>query len=106
MGAQMAMLPFIQQLDAAHAAGGAAAVEAAFTLLARENSECVTSLKGGDLAGDMGWLKLPETKPGHKIPKDVAAKITFVRTVLNLEIGEISDIVISEDGVHLLKRSA
>jgi len=86
--------------------GADSSVDVAFTKRCRAVSECSSSLKGGDLAGDMGWLKLPETKPGHKIPKDVAAKIAFVRTALNLDIGEVSDIVISDDGVHLLKRSA
>lgn len=85
---------------------GTSGHEAAFTQQCRAVSECPSSLKGGDLAGDIGWLKLPELKPGEKLSKEAAARLGVVRAALALDIGEISDIVVSEDGVHLLKRSA
>lgn len=104
--AEAAMLRILDALEESVAGGGAAAVEAAFTQHCRAVSECTASLKGGDLAGDIGWLKLPEVKPGEKLSKDLAAKAVVIRAALSLEIGEVSDIVVSEEGVHLLKRSA
>ena len=41
--------------------------QAAFTQQCRAMSECTSSLKGGELAGDVGWLKMPEVKPGEKV---------------------------------------
>jgi len=63
-------------------------------------------LKGGDLAGDIGWLKLPELKPGEKIPKELELRMLVIRTALSLAVNEVSDIVVSDKGVHLLKRAA
>jgi len=105
--AESSMLQVLGVLEAARTSGGGvAAAEAAFTQQCRANSECTSSLKGGDLAGDVGWLRLPEVKPGEKVPKDVAARVVVIRAALALEVGEVSDIVVSDDGVHLLKRSA
>lgn len=87
-------------------AKGSGNTDVAFTQAVRARSECTSSLKGGDLAGDLGWLKMPEVKVGERIPKDVAARMLFVRTAASLEIGELSDIVVDDDGVHILKRSA
>jgi len=42
------------------AAGDDAARSKAFTKLARDRSECQSCLKAGDMAGDLGWLKIGE----------------------------------------------
>merc|ERR1740121_238975 len=104
--AELAMLGVLTTLEEARAAGGAAAAEAAFTKQCRAVSECISSLKGGDLAGDVGWLRLPEVKPGEKISKEVAQKMLVARAALGLAVNEVSDIVVSDDGVKLLKRAA
>lgn len=104
--AEASMLQVLSALEEARARGGTAAAEAAFTQQCRAISECTSSLKGGDLAGDIGWLKLPEIKPGEKIPKELALRMQTIRTALSLAVNEVSDIVVSDDGVHLLKRAA
>jgi len=104
--AEASMLQVLSALEEARASGGAAAAEVAFTQQCRAISECTSSLKGGDLAGDIGWLKLPEIKPGEKIPKELALRMQTIRTALSLAVNEVSDIVVSDDGVHLLKRAA
>jgi len=75
--------------------GGAAA----FTDQCKKLSECDTSLKGGDLCGDMGWLDKDPAK-NRKVPGPV------VRAAFQLAVGQFSDIVSSERGVHLLLRTA
>lgn len=67
-----------------------------FTALCREQSECASSLKGSDLAGDLGWL----TKQERKLPAPL------VKAAFELEVGQLSDIVPSERGLHLLLRTA
>lgn len=104
--AEDAVLGVLKALEEARASGGVAAVEAAFTKQVRAVSECTSSLKGGDLAGDIGWLRLPEIKPGEKVSKQVAQRMLVIRAALGLAVNEVSDIVVSDDGVHLLKRAA
>lgn len=104
--AEAAVLGVLSALEEARASGGAAAAEAAFTKQCRAVSECTSSLKGGDLAGDIGWLRLPEIKPGEKISKELAQRMLVIRAALGLAVNEVSDIVVSDDGVHLLKRTA
>jgi parvulin-like peptidyl-prolyl isomerase len=77
------------------ASGGASA----FTIQCRAVSECDTALRGGDLAGDLGWLDRDEKK-NRKVPGPV------VRAAFTLNIGQLSDVVASERGVHLLLRTA
>eukprot|EP00928_Gymnodinium_smaydae_P040774 TRINITY_DN2761_c0_g5_i1.p1 TRINITY_DN2761_c0_g5~~TRINITY_DN2761_c0_g5_i1.p1 ORF type:complete len:480 (-),score=96.10 TRINITY_DN2761_c0_g5_i1:56-1495(-) len=71
----------------------------AFTAQCRGGSECDSAQKGGDLAGDLGWLAKDPAKN-----KRVPAAVT--RAAFRLEVGELSDIVCSERGVHLLLRTA
>jgi len=70
-----------------------------FTTQCRAVSECDTALRGGDLAGDVGWL---DTDPAKN--KKVPAAVT--RAALALVAGQMSDIVSSERGVHLVLRTA
>ena len=72
------LLEMLGALAAARASGGAQAEAAAFTQQCRALSECQSSLKGGDLAGDIGWLTLPVVKPGEKLPKEKAARYYFI----------------------------
>lgn len=65
-----------------------------FTQRCRELSECQSSLGVGDLAGDLGWVK-----PGkYGAPFDTAA--------FTLQVGQLSDLVDTEQGVHVLMRVA
>jgi len=89
--AESQMLGLLQELQF----GGAPA----FTERCRKMSDCDTSLKGGDLCGDLGWLDKDPTK-NKKVPASV------VRAALMLTIGQFSDIISSELGVHLLLRTA
>lgn len=71
---------------------------AAFTAQCRSSSECDTALRGGDLAGDLGWLDKDPAK-NRKVPA------TVVRAAFTLAVGQLSDIVASERGVHLVLRT-
>lgn len=72
---------------------------AAFTAKCKAISECDTALRGGDLAGDLGWLDRDPAK-NRKVPAAV------VRAAFLLAVGQLSDIVASERGLHLLLRTA
>jgi len=71
----------------------------AFTEKVRKLSECDTALRGGDLAGDLGWLDKDPAK-NRKIPGAV------IRNAFLLHVNQLSDLVASERGVHLLLRTA
>uniref|UniRef100_A0A6T1I8L9 Peptidylprolyl isomerase n=1 Tax=Alexandrium monilatum TaxID=311494 RepID=A0A6T1I8L9_9DINO len=66
----------------------------AFTPRCKELSECTTSLSAGDLAGDLGWVK--PGKLGQAI--DAAA--------FPLQVGQMSDLVDTEQGIHIIMRVA
>jgi len=70
----------------------------AFTQRCREISECSTSLTAGDLAGDLGWVK-----PGKNEAKFGPS---FDTAAFALQIGQLSDIIDSDSGVHILLRAA
>jgi len=80
--------------------------DALFTQKCRAISECSSSLKGGDLAGDVGWLQRPVEKPGEKPSREAASRHAVIRAALELKVGELSDILVSDDGVHVLLRMA
>lgn len=104
--AEAAMLELLLALQA-EAAQGAAAASRLFTERCRAVSECQSSLRGGEMAGDVGWQRYPAaSKPGEKVPKDIASRQAVIKAAFELEVGELSDILVSDDGVHLLKRSA
>jgi len=71
----------------------------AFTTRCKKDSDCDTKLRGGELAGDLGWLDKDPAK-NRKIPASV------VRAAFGLNVGQLSDIVASERGVHVLLRTA
>mmetsp|Transcript_33387 Transcript_33387/g.76226 ORF Transcript_33387/g.76226 Transcript_33387/m.76226 type:complete len:527 (-) Transcript_33387:75-1655(-) len=104
--AEAELLDILEELEAARSTGGTTAAEEIFTKKCRAVSECTSSLKGGDLAGDVGWLRLPEVRVGERLTKEQAVKMAFVKSAMALEIGDVSDIISSEDGLHLLKRTA
>lgn len=96
--AESALLGVLKEIDASG--------DAAFTKQCRAVSECSSSMKGGDLVGDVGWLARPVEKPGERPSREVASRQAVVRAAFDLEIGEISDVLVSDDGVHLLQRRA
>lgn len=96
--AEAILLDALVEIDA----GG----DAAFAQKCRAVSECSSSLKGGDLVGDVGWLAKPQEKPGEKPTREMASRYSVIRAALKLEVGELSDILVSDDGVHILQRRA
>eukprot|EP00927_Polykrikos_kofoidii_P040653 TRINITY_DN346_c3_g1_i1.p1 TRINITY_DN346_c3_g1~~TRINITY_DN346_c3_g1_i1.p1 ORF type:complete len:569 (-),score=94.20 TRINITY_DN346_c3_g1_i1:209-1915(-) len=68
-----------------------------FVALSKELSECQTASKGGGMCGDLGWLQSAEIRTFGEAFADCAK---------NLGVGQWSDIVTSQHGVHLLQRIA
>lgn len=78
-----------------------------FPSLCRSTSECQSALKGGDMAGDLGWLDqamLTSQDKAKTVRPELPAQV--LRVALELSIGQVSDIVSSDIGVHLLQRTA
>jgi NIMA-interacting peptidyl-prolyl cis-trans isomerase 1 len=67
-----------------------------FTTHCKAISECTSCLKGGDFAGDLGWIA----------KQDTVQPAPVLKAAFELELGQVSDIVVSEFGVHLLLRTA
>ncbi|CAK0861576.1 unnamed protein product [Prorocentrum cordatum] len=68
-----------------------------FSELAKEHSECETAKKGGVQCGDLGWLS----------PDDLASfGPGFKEVVTALAPGQLSDIAVSERGLHFVQRVA
>lgn len=65
-----------------------------FTQRCKAVSECSSSLKGGEMAGDLGWL----TRGQAHAAVEAAA--------FALPVGHLSDIVESDEGAHVLWRIA
>jgi len=65
-----------------------------FTQRCKSVSECNTCMKGGELAGDLGWMSRSQYHPNIET------------AAFALPIGHLSDIVESDEGVHLLWRIA
>merc|ERR1712183_371525 len=70
----------------------------AFTQRCREISECTTCQSAGELAGDLGWLK-----PGKNEQKFGPS---FDAAAFALSIGQLSDLIDSDQGIHILIRAA
>merc|ERR1711920_1019383 len=66
--------------------------------ICRTHSECSSAMKGGSNCGDLGWL-------GKKELKTMGGAI-FEEAVRNLRVAEWSDILLSDEGVHLMMRIA
>ncbi|CAE7628333.1 exgA [Symbiodinium pilosum] len=66
-----------------------------FPALARKHSECKSALQPGQMAGDLGWIS--KGSLGDAALEDV---------VLALEVNELSDLVTTARGVHLVQRYA
>lgn len=85
---------------------------AGFSAACKAISECQSSLKGGELTGDLGWLdrepaeqtKGSQSNPGAAIKSVVPGNVR--KAAFDLEVGELSDVVTSELGVHILLRTA
>lgn len=81
-----------------------------FQKVCRSVSQCPSALKGGDLAGDMGWLDrvkgvgIQQDKAKQGVRPQVPAAV--LKAAFELAVGEVHDLVSSEIGVHLLQRTA
>jgi len=67
-----------------------------FTQRCRDLSECQSCLKAADLAGDLGWVKRGSEKLGE----------AFEAAAFALQVNQFSDLVDSDQGVHILMRTA
>jgi NIMA-interacting peptidyl-prolyl cis-trans isomerase 1 len=67
-----------------------------FSTRVRELSECQSSLKAGDLAGDLGWVKKGTSKMGE----------VFEAAGFALQKNQLSDLVDTEQGIHIILRTA
>lgn len=81
-----------------------------FPRICREVSECQSALKGGELAGDLGWL---DRTNGTNIQQDRTKSVVrpqvpmgVLKAAFELGVGEVHDLVTSDLGVHLLQRTA
>mmetsp|Transcript_17515 Transcript_17515/g.48008 ORF Transcript_17515/g.48008 Transcript_17515/m.48008 type:complete len:556 (+) Transcript_17515:137-1804(+) len=68
-----------------------------FTAKCREISECQSALKGGELAGDLGWLSRDKPR---------SSMLEVHKAAFSLAVGQISDLVESSSGIHVLMRTA
>ncbi|CAE8692921.1 unnamed protein product [Polarella glacialis] len=81
-----------------------------FQKVCREVSECPSALKGGELAGDIGWLDrtkgvdIQQDKSKVAVRPQVPAAV--LKAAFELGVGEVHDLVTSDLGVHLLQRTA
>ena len=82
----------------------------AFVPLCRQISECPSKLKGGEMAGDVGWL---DREKGADVVQDPTGAstapilaATVIAAAFALKQDETSDLVISEEGIHILQRTA
>mmetsp|Transcript_31950 Transcript_31950/g.101547 ORF Transcript_31950/g.101547 Transcript_31950/m.101547 type:complete len:177 (+) Transcript_31950:1705-2235(+) len=98
--AESQMLPVLEGLVAAGSQG--------FSAACRASSECQSALRGGDLAGDLGWIdrKSAEQKQKDKAVLKVQLPDNALKAAFGLAVGELSDIITSDRGVHLLLRTA
>lgn len=65
-----------------------------FTALCREHSMCSSALKGGNNAGDLGWFKRAKMQKAFSDP------------AFALKVDQLSDIVSTDSGIHIIWRTA
>eukprot|EP00929_Paragymnodinium_shiwhaense_P006384 TRINITY_DN10970_c0_g1_i2.p1 TRINITY_DN10970_c0_g1~~TRINITY_DN10970_c0_g1_i2.p1 ORF type:complete len:572 (+),score=159.38 TRINITY_DN10970_c0_g1_i2:78-1718(+) len=82
---------------------------AGFTNACKAKSECQSALKGGELTGDIGWLEkekgVSDKQANGKTVK-AAVPPPVLKAAFLLEVGQLSDLVSSDLGSHLLLRTA
>lgn len=112
--AEAELLSILQKLEPS-ACADASKLAIAFASASRASSECQSALKGRELAGDLGWLDdakeaaLKQAKGALGGPKPAIKSVVpdaVLKVAFQLEIGELSDIISSELGAHLLLRAA
>jgi len=72
-------------------------------------SECQSALKGGELAGDMGWLakdKGVDVQQANGRTVRPVIPTPVLKAAFELEVGQLGDLLHSDLGVHLLLRTA
>lgn len=80
---------------------------ASFAAVCRSTSECQSSLKGGELAGDLGWVDVSaKVEKGKREALKVRLPEKVLRAAADLSVGELGDIVTSEEGAHIIQRTA
>jgi parvulin-like peptidyl-prolyl isomerase len=83
-----------------------------FMPICRQLSECPSKLRGGEMAGDIGWLDREKgadvVEDANKTGASVAAVVptAILGPAFSLTVGQLSDLVLSEEGVHILQRTA
>lgn len=91
---------------------GLIADPSSFSAVCKAMSECQSALKGGELIGDLGWLDRSMDSAQEGKPRNPTAAIRSVvpasvrRAAFDLEVGELSDLISSDIGIHLLLRTA
>merc|ERR1712151_88167 len=81
---------------------------AGFPSACKALSECQSSLKGGEFAGDLGWLDRKSDDKQEQKNKALRVQLpsNVLRGAFELGVGELGDIWTSEQGVHLVQRTA
>lgn len=80
---------------------------ASFPSTCKAISECQSALKGGEFAGDLGWLDRSadvQKQAGKAVRVQVPTNV--LKVAFELAVGELGDIVTSDLGVHLIQRTA
>eukprot|EP00929_Paragymnodinium_shiwhaense_P071648 TRINITY_DN36401_c0_g1_i1.p1 TRINITY_DN36401_c0_g1~~TRINITY_DN36401_c0_g1_i1.p1 ORF type:complete len:516 (+),score=131.54 TRINITY_DN36401_c0_g1_i1:168-1715(+) len=68
-----------------------------FVELAREFSDCETSKKAGTMCGDLGWVTM-------EMRKNMGT--SFAEVIDRLSPGQLGDIAVSSEGLHVVQRVA
>jgi len=81
---------------------------ASFPSVCKAISECQSSLKGGEMAGDLGWLdrKASDAQQDSRKALKVDLPANVLKVAFELAVGELGDVVTSDIGVHLIQRTA
>jgi len=66
----------------------------AFRKLCQQHSECGSADNAGQLCGDLGWVSRGQVEP------------SFEQAAFTLRVGEVSDVIATSRGLHLIQRLA